>query len=82
MGILLWIIFGGIVGWLASYIMKSSNGLIMNIILGIIGALVGGFIMSFFGFSGVSGFNIWSFIVALIGAIVVIWIGRLLAGSR
>lgn len=76
MGILLWIIFGGIVGWIASIIMKTDQGPLMDIIVGIIGAVIGGWIMSFFGQGGISGFNLYSFIVALIGAIVLIAIVR------
>ena len=50
--------------------------MLMNIILGIIGAMVGGFIMNLFGANGVTGFNVYSLIVAIIGAIVLIWAGR------
>jgi uncharacterized membrane protein YeaQ/YmgE (transglycosylase-associated protein family) len=76
MDILIWIIFGGIVGWVASIIMKSSGGLLVDIVLGIVGAFLGGFIMNLLGNQGVTGFNLYSFVVALIGAMVVIWIGR------
>lgn len=74
MGILLWIIFGALVGWIASIIMKTDaeQGAMLNIIVGIIGAVLGGWIMSFFGQSGVTGFNLYSFIVAIVGAIVLI----------
>lgn len=80
MNALLWIILGGVAGWLASIIMKTdySQGTLLDIILGIVGAVVGGFIMNFFGQAGVTGFNLYSLIVATIGAVVVIWIGRLL----
>lgn len=80
MNILLWIIFGALVGWLASIIMgiNTRQGLFMDIILGIVGALVGGFIMNAFGAQGVTGFNLRSFAIALIGAVIVIWIGRAL----
>jgi len=78
MGILLWIIFGALAGWMASIIMKTSGqGTVADIIMGIIGAVVGGFIMNLFGQSGVTGFNFYSFIVAVIGASVVIYIGRM-----
>ncbi|MDP2692130.1 MAG: GlsB/YeaQ/YmgE family stress response membrane protein [bacterium] len=79
MGIILWIIFGALAGWVASIIMKtnSGQGTISDIIMGIIGAVVGGFIMNLFGQSGVTGFNLYSFAVAIIGAIVVIYIGRM-----
>lgn len=78
MGIILWIIFGAIAGWAASIIMKTdySQGTVSDIIMGIIGAVVGGFIMGLLGQSGVTGFNLYSFFVAIIGAIVVIYIGR------
>jgi len=84
MGIILWIIFGGLAGWVASIIMKtdSNQGTITDIIMGIVGAVVGGFLMGLFGQSGVTGFNLYSFIVAIIGAIVVIYLGRLLRRNR
>jgi uncharacterized membrane protein YeaQ/YmgE (transglycosylase-associated protein family) len=74
MGIILWIIFGALVGWIASLIMKTDaeQGPLMNIIVGIIGAVLGGILMNFLGQGGVSGFNLYSFIVALLGAIVLI----------
>lgn len=72
MGILLWIIFGAIVGWLASLVMGTNEGLILDIVLGIVGALLGGWIMSLFGQGGVTGFNLYSFLVALLGAVVLI----------
>jgi len=78
MGILLWIIFGAIAGWIASMIMKTDAGAMMDILMGIVGAVVGGFLMNILGQSGVTGFNLYSMIVAVIGAIVVICIGRAL----
>lgn len=71
MGIILWIIFGALVGWIASLIMKTDaqQGTLLNIVVGIVGAVVGGWIMSFFGESGVTGFNLYSFVVAIIGAV-------------
>jgi uncharacterized membrane protein YeaQ/YmgE (transglycosylase-associated protein family) len=79
MGIILWIVFGGISGWIASILMKTdSQNTLMDIVMGIVGAIVGGFIMNFFGQSGVTGFNLYSFAVAIIGAVVVIYIGRMI----
>lgn len=74
MGIILWIVFGALVGWTASLVMKTDaeQGTITNIIVGIVGAIVGGFIMSFIDKSGVNGFNLYSFLVALLGAVVFI----------
>ncbi len=80
MDILTWLIVGFLAGFLASLIMRtdSQQGWIMDIVMGIVGAFVGGFLMSFFGQSGVTGFNFYSIIVATIGAVVVIWLGRTL----
>ena len=82
MGIILWLIVGGIVGWLASMIMKTDGSLVKNIVTGIVGALIGGFVMSFFGAAGFTGFNLWSFLVALIGSIILIAVINLLTGKR
>jgi uncharacterized membrane protein YeaQ/YmgE (transglycosylase-associated protein family) len=78
MNIILWIILGAVAGWIADIIMESAHGMFEDIILGIIGAFVGGFILNFFGQSGVTGFNIYSLIVAVIGAVVLIFLGRLI----
>ncbi|MDO8604805.1 MAG: GlsB/YeaQ/YmgE family stress response membrane protein [bacterium] len=80
MGIILWVIFGALVGWIASIIMKTDaqQGALLNIVVGIVGAVVGGWIMTFFGQAGATGFNFYSFIVALIGAIVLIAIVKAL----
>jgi uncharacterized membrane protein YeaQ/YmgE (transglycosylase-associated protein family) len=76
MDLLLWIVFGALVGIAASALMKSSNGLILDTLLGIVGAFLGGWIMSFFNKSGVTGFNLYSFLVALLGAVILIAIVR------
>jgi uncharacterized membrane protein YeaQ/YmgE (transglycosylase-associated protein family) len=78
MGILLWIIFGGLVGWVASLVMgtDAKQGLIGNIVLGILGALLGGFVSSLLGIPGITGFNLYSGLIALGGAILAVWIGR------
>jgi uncharacterized membrane protein YeaQ/YmgE (transglycosylase-associated protein family) len=76
MGILLWIVFGALVGWVASMIMKTGGGLLWDIVVGIVGAIIGGFLMSLVGYGDVNGFNLYSFIVALIGACVLIAIVR------
>lgn len=84
MGIILWIIFGAIAGWLASIVMKTnaSQGTLGDIVLGIVGAVVGGVAMSFIGQPGVNGFNLYSFMVAVLGAVIVIWLGRMMTASR
>jgi len=79
MGIILWIVLGLIAGWVASAVMKSSSSSAgRDIILGIIGALLGGFIMNLLGQPGITGFNVYSILVAILGAIVLIWLGRAL----
>lgn len=78
MNIILWIVLGAVAGWTADMIMKSAHGVLEDVILGIIGAFVGGFIMNFFGQPGVTGFNIYSLIVAVVGAVVLIFLGRLI----
>ncbi len=79
MGIVLWIIFGALAGWIASVIMKTNynQGTVMDIIMGIVGAVVGGMLMGLVGQEGVTGFNLYSLVVAVIGAIVVIAFARL-----
>lgn len=81
MNIILWIILGALAGWIASLVMKTDaqQGFLADIVLGIIGALVGGFLMNLIGEPGVTGFNIYSVIVSVIGAIVIIFAGRTLS---
>ncbi|MER3446827.1 MAG: GlsB/YeaQ/YmgE family stress response membrane protein [Candidatus Dadabacteria bacterium] len=80
MGIIAWIIFGLIAGTLAEWILpgKDPGGIIAKIIIGIVGAFIGGFIGTrIFGLQGVTGFNLYSFIIAIIGAIVLLLLYRL-----
>ncbi len=82
MSILIWIVFGALVGWIGSMIMGTDGqqGLILDIVVGIIGASLGGYIMHYFGQGGVSGFNLYSFIVAVIGAVVLLALLKLIRG--
>jgi uncharacterized membrane protein YeaQ/YmgE (transglycosylase-associated protein family) len=80
MGIILWIVFGGIVGWLASILMKTRGGILLDIVVGIIGAVIGGFVMSLVGGAGVFGFNLYSFMVALLGAVILLAIVKAVSG--
>lgn len=84
MGIISWIILGGLAGWIASKFTghDARMGVGMNIVVGIIGAFVGGWVVSLFGGTGVTGFNIWSFLVALIGAIILLVIFNAVTGKR
>lgn len=72
MNFILWIILGALAGWIASLIMKTEQGLLIDIVVGIVGAFLGGFLFNLFGASGVSGFNIYSILVAIVGAIVLL----------
>lgn len=79
MGIILWIIIGGLAGWIASVIMGNrEQGVLSDVLLGIVGAVVGGFIMNLLGQQGVTGFNIYSLIVSVVGAVLLIFIARVL----
>jgi uncharacterized membrane protein YeaQ/YmgE (transglycosylase-associated protein family) len=83
MGIISWIILGLIAGFIGSKIVdKQGQGFWLNIALGIIGALVGGFIFDLIGSTGVTGLNIWSMIVAIIGSVVVLLIYNAVSGRR
>jgi uncharacterized membrane protein YeaQ/YmgE (transglycosylase-associated protein family) len=83
MSILSWILLGLIAGFLASKIVNSTGqGLLLDIVLGIIGAIVGGFLFSLFGVGGVTGFNLYSLLVALVGSIVVLYLYHMLTGRR
>jgi uncharacterized membrane protein YeaQ/YmgE (transglycosylase-associated protein family) len=83
MGIISWIILGLIAGSIGSKIVdRQGQGFWLDIVLGIIGALVGGFLFDLFGATGVTGLNIYSMIVAIIGAIVVLLIYNAVMGRR
>jgi uncharacterized membrane protein YeaQ/YmgE (transglycosylase-associated protein family) len=73
MSIIGWILLGLIAGFIASKVVnKTGEGIILDIVLGIVGAIVGGFLFDIVGAVGVTGFNIWSMFVAIVGAIVVL----------
>jgi uncharacterized membrane protein YeaQ/YmgE (transglycosylase-associated protein family) len=83
MSIIGWIVLGLISGFIASKIVnKEGEGLILDIVLGIVGAIVGGYLFSLFGAQGVSGVNLYSMFVAVVGAIVVLVIYHSLSGRR
>ena len=83
MSIIGWILLGLIAGFIASKIVnKSGEGFFLDIVLGIVGAIVGGFLFSLFGASGVTGFNLYSMIVAIIGAIIVLVIYHAVTSRR
>jgi uncharacterized membrane protein YeaQ/YmgE (transglycosylase-associated protein family) len=84
MGWLAWLIIGAVAGWLASMVMRTNReqGLLVDIIVGVIGAFLGGLLFNTFGAAGVTGFNIWSLFVAFIGAVVLLAIVRLITGRQ
>lgn len=83
MGILAWIVFGLIAGVIAKFIMpgKDPGGFFITILIGVAGAIVGGFIGSALGFGSVTGFNLGSFVIAILGAILLLFIYRKVARS-
>jgi uncharacterized membrane protein YeaQ/YmgE (transglycosylase-associated protein family) len=83
MSILAWIVLGLVAGFIGSKIVnKTGEGLIMDIVLGVVGAVVGGWLFSMFGAAGVTGLNLYSFIVAIIGAILVLVVYHMLFRRR
>lgn len=84
MGLLTWIILGAIAGVIAKWIMPGNDpgGFIVTILLGIAGALIGGFIASAIGLGGMEGLSIGSIIIAILGAILLLFLYRLVTGNR
>ena len=83
MSILAWLVLGLIAGFIASKIVnRSGEGLILDIVLGVVGAMVGGFLFTRFGAAGVTGLNIYSMVVSVIGAIVVLVVYHAVVGRR
>lgn len=84
LGIIGWIVLGGLAGWVASMIAGTDarQGLLGNIIVGIVGGLLGGFVFGLLGGSGVTGFNLWSFLVAVVGAVILLLIWRAISGRK
>lgn len=85
LNILAWIIVGGVAGWLASLLVRGTGlGLLGDVIVGIVGAFIGGFVMSLLlpGTFGFTGFNIGSLIVAFIGAVILLFILKLIGVGR
>lgn len=82
MNILWWILLGGIAGWLASMVMGTNarQGCFADVLIGIVGALIGGFLFSLIGGQGITGFNLWSLFVAFLGAVILIAILRAIRG--
>jgi len=83
-GIIGALIIGGLAGWVASMIMKTdgSMGILLNIIVGVVGAVIGNLLLPVFGITGTTGFSIWSFVVALVGAMILLFVVKLFNGNR
>jgi uncharacterized membrane protein YeaQ/YmgE (transglycosylase-associated protein family) len=84
MNILGWIILGGLAGWIASKFVGTDKGqgILGNILAGVIGGVVGGWLFELIGGTGVNGFNIWSFFVAVVGAVIVLMVWKAISGRK
>ncbi|TPG42592.1 GlsB/YeaQ/YmgE family stress response membrane protein [Sphingomonas koreensis] len=83
MSIIAWIILGLIAGFIGSKIVnKTGEGVLLDIVLGVVGAVVGGFLFNQFGAGGVSGLNLYSLLVAVVGAVVVLFLYHLVFHAR
>ena len=81
MSIIGWLILGGIAGFIASMIIdKSGKGLLIDIVLGIVGAVIGGYVFTLLGAAPVTGFNLYSMFVAVVGAVIVLAIYHAVIG--
>lgn len=83
MGFLFWIILGGLAGWIASKFTDNDArmGVFSNIVVGIVGAYIGGLITWMLGGRGITGFNVYSLIIATIGAVILLWIVNAIVGK-
>jgi uncharacterized membrane protein YeaQ/YmgE (transglycosylase-associated protein family) len=83
MSFIAWIVLGLIAGFIASKIVnKAGEGFLLDIVLGVVGAVIGGYLFQTFGMSGVSGLNLYSILVAVVGAVVVLVVYHALIGRR
>jgi uncharacterized membrane protein YeaQ/YmgE (transglycosylase-associated protein family) len=83
MSIIGWVVLGLVAGFIASKIVnKTGEGLLLDIVLGVLGAMVGGFTFHLIGKTGITGFNIWSLFVSVVGAVLVLFAYHLIAGGR
>jgi uncharacterized membrane protein YeaQ/YmgE (transglycosylase-associated protein family) len=78
MSLLCWIVLGGLAGWVASALTGERDGCVMNVVIGIVGAVIGGFAFSLIGGAPVTGFNLWSLTVAVVGSVVLLLVVRAL----
>jgi uncharacterized membrane protein YeaQ/YmgE (transglycosylase-associated protein family) len=80
--IIVWLILGGVSGWIASKITKNDEnmGIGLNIIVGIVGAFIGGWIVGFFGWGPATGLNLWSFLISIVGSVILLAIVNMFRG--
>ena len=82
MTIIGWIILGGVAGWIASALTGSREGCLGEVIIGIIGAMIGGFLFGLIGGGGITGLNLWSVFVAVVGSVILLVIVRAVRKNR
>ncbi|NLO85534.1 MAG: GlsB/YeaQ/YmgE family stress response membrane protein [Clostridiales bacterium] len=84
MGLISWLVFGALAGWIGSMIMgkSSSMGAVANIVVGVVGAGIGGFVASLMGLGTISGFNFYSMLIAIGGACILLFIVGMVQKSR
>lgn len=84
MNIIVWVIFGALAGWIASMIAGTNKkqGLLGNIVVGILGAFLGGMLVEMLGGAGITGFNVWSLLVAVGGAVILLIIFKAFTGKK
>jgi len=82
MSIIAWIVIGGLAGWIASAILREREGLLMYVVLGMVGALVGGSLFSALGHAPRTGFNLYSLSVAVVGSLILLVVVRAVRGRR
>ena len=84
MGIIAWIVFGLLAGWVAKMLVPGSDpqGCIITMVIGVLGAVIGGFIGSWLGFGAVTGFNLKSFLIAVVGSVLLLAVYHLLRRRR
>jgi uncharacterized membrane protein YeaQ/YmgE (transglycosylase-associated protein family) len=81
MSILCWIVLGLVAGFIANKIVNGrGDGMVLDMVIGIVGALVGGWLFNAVGSTGLTGFNVWSFFVAIVGAVALLFVARALRG--
>jgi uncharacterized membrane protein YeaQ/YmgE (transglycosylase-associated protein family) len=83
MSIIAWILMGLVSGFVASRLVDHrGGGLVLDVVLGIAGALVGGYLFHLFGSTGITGFNLWSVLVSMVGAVALLLVWNVITGRR